>query len=168
MPDAVETQHPIAAEGLDPTQFSLHRSRTLRKHGRHLRGLRGTDHHSPLLDRRSLLASHRRQSAAQVFTVVQANGGHRQQGPAGVSGGGIETPAEAGLQHQPLHLFCGTVHQRCGDQQFKRGESLAQRQRLKRLQPLPQRSRRNRGLIDPNAFGPVHQVGRGGQSDADA
>ena len=127
-----------------------------------LRMLFGADHRCLGADHGPLLLADRRQGAAKVFAVVQADRRHGDHRPMRVGGGGIEPSAQPNLQHHQVHCIGLKVVECHGQELFKRGQPVLLADPLQFDQPLAEGSLGNLIAINADAFAPAHQVGRGG------
>ena len=82
--------------------------------------------------------------------------------------GGIQPPPQARLQHEPIHLLGCEMLERCGDQQLEGGELLLRGHGLQILQASSQCLDADLRVIDANSLGPLHEMGRDGESAAKA
>ena len=159
LPEAWQPQSPGAIQRFHPFQGSGHGLHPLFEDLLHSGLLRTTHHVGSGTDGRGFLSSDGLQGGSKVLAMVEANGGHGDQGPAWVGGGGIQATAQPSLQHQPVGLLLIEMHQCGADQLFEGRQTTVFDHGLQGFQDAAQGFNPDQGVVNPDAFAPAHEMG---------
>ena len=158
----------LQIQRLQPAQLGPYRRRPGVQHRGHLGALGGADGHGTRLEHAGFFGGDAGWIRPQKLGVVEPHRGKADHGPVGMAGGGIEPAPQSHLQHHQLQVCFREGQKGRGGDQLKRRELVALGDRRGGLQVAAQGWRGDRGVAQPDALGPAHQVGRGVEAGADA